>query len=68
MTASVAGYEAQIGQIAYAAAKGGVIGLTIAAARDLSSVGIRSPHHRAGDHEDADRGVGGRRGERQVRH
>jgi NAD(P)-dependent dehydrogenase (short-subunit alcohol dehydrogenase family) len=41
MTASVAGYEGQIGQTAYAAAKAGVIGLTIAAARDLSSVGIR---------------------------
>jgi NAD(P)-dependent dehydrogenase (short-subunit alcohol dehydrogenase family) len=41
LTASIAGYEGQIGQSAYAAAKAGVIGLTIAAARDLSSVGIR---------------------------
>lgn len=41
MTASIAGYEGQIGQGAYAAAKAGVIGLTIASARDLSSVGIR---------------------------
>lgn len=41
MTASIAGYEGQIGQSAYAAAKAGVIGLTLAAARDLSSVGIR---------------------------
>jgi NAD(P)-dependent dehydrogenase (short-subunit alcohol dehydrogenase family) len=40
-TASIAGYEGQIGQSAYAAAKAGVIGLTLAAARDLSSVGIR---------------------------
>ncbi|WP_213575712.1 SDR family oxidoreductase [Rhodococcus sp. USK13] len=40
-TASIAGYEGQIGQSAYAAAKAGVIGLTIAGARDLSSVGIR---------------------------
>jgi len=40
-TASIAGYEATIGQVAYAAAKGGVIGLTLAAARDLSVVGIR---------------------------
>jgi NAD(P)-dependent dehydrogenase (short-subunit alcohol dehydrogenase family) len=40
-TASIAGYEGQIGQTAYAAAKAGVIGLTIAAARDLSSAGIR---------------------------
>ncbi|GAB1814854.1 SDR family oxidoreductase [Mycobacterium sp. MUNTM1] len=41
LTASIAGYEGQIGQTAYAAAKAGVIGLTIAAARDLSSTGIR---------------------------
>ena len=41
MTASIAGYEGQIGQSAYAAAKAGVIGLTLAIARDLSSAGIR---------------------------
>lgn len=41
MTASIAGYEGQIGQTSYGAAKAGVIGLTIAAARDLSAVGIR---------------------------
>src|SRR3984957_7736225 len=41
LTDSIAGYEGQIGQTAYAAAKAGVIGLTIAAARDLSSAGIR---------------------------
>ncbi|MBY8857500.1 SDR family NAD(P)-dependent oxidoreductase [Nocardia sp. CA2R105] len=41
MTSSIAGYEGQIGQSAYAAAKGGVIGLTLPGARDLSSVGIR---------------------------
>lgn len=41
MTASIAGYEGQIGQSPYAAAKAGVIGLTIALARDLSSTGIR---------------------------
>lgn len=41
MTASIAGYEGQIGQSAYATAKAGVIGLTLAAARDLSSIGIR---------------------------
>ncbi len=40
-TASIAGYEATIGQVAYATAKAGVIGLTIAAARDLAVVGIR---------------------------
>jgi NAD(P)-dependent dehydrogenase (short-subunit alcohol dehydrogenase family) len=40
-TASVAAYEGQIGQIAYAASKGGVVGMTLPAARDLSAVGIR---------------------------
>ena len=40
-TASIAGYEGQIGQIAYGSAKAGVIGMTIIAARDLSSVGVR---------------------------
>lgn len=41
MTASIAGYEGQIGQASYTAAKAGVIGLTLVSARDLSSVGIR---------------------------
>ncbi len=41
MTASIAAYEGQIGQTAYAAAKSGVVGLTLAGARDLSSVKIR---------------------------
>lgn len=41
MTASIAGYEGQIGQASYSAAKAGVIGLTLVAARDLSSSGIR---------------------------
>jgi NAD(P)-dependent dehydrogenase (short-subunit alcohol dehydrogenase family) len=41
MTASIAGYEGQIGQASYTAAKAGVIGLTLVAARDLSSAGIR---------------------------
>jgi NAD(P)-dependent dehydrogenase (short-subunit alcohol dehydrogenase family) len=40
-TASVAGYEGQIGQIAYAASKGGVLAMTLPAARDLASRGIR---------------------------
>lgn len=40
-TASIAAYDGQIGQIAYAASKGGVVGLTLPAARDLSSLGIR---------------------------
>jgi NAD(P)-dependent dehydrogenase (short-subunit alcohol dehydrogenase family) len=40
-TASIAAYEGQIGQVAYAAAKGGVVGMTIVAARDLSPAGVR---------------------------
>src|SRR5699024_12483363 len=39
-TASVAAFEGQIGQAAYAASKGGVHSLTISAARDLASHGI----------------------------
>lgn len=41
LTASVAGYEGQIGQIPYASSKAGVIGMTIVAARDLASKLIR---------------------------
>jgi NAD(P)-dependent dehydrogenase (short-subunit alcohol dehydrogenase family) len=41
LTASIAGYEGQIGQVAYGSAKAGVIGMTIIAARDLASAGIR---------------------------
>ena len=40
-TASVAAFEGQIGQIAYSASKGGVVGMTITAARDLADKGIR---------------------------
>lgn len=40
-TASVAGYEGQIGQTAYAASKGGIIALTLPMARDLAPLGIR---------------------------
>lgn len=40
-TASVAAYEGQIGQAAYSASKGGIVGMTIACARDLSKLGIR---------------------------
>src|SRR5690606_32195199 len=40
-TASVAAYEGQIGQIAYAASKGGVVAMGISAARDLARDGIR---------------------------
>jgi 3-hydroxyacyl-CoA dehydrogenase/3-hydroxy-2-methylbutyryl-CoA dehydrogenase len=40
-TASVAAYEGQIGQAAYSASKGGVVGMTLPIARDLSVLGIR---------------------------
>ena len=36
-TASIAAYDGQIGQIAYSASKGGVVGMTVPAARDLAS-------------------------------
>lgn len=41
MTASVAAYEGQIGQAAYAASKGGVVALTLPAAREFARSGIR---------------------------
>jgi NAD(P)-dependent dehydrogenase (short-subunit alcohol dehydrogenase family) len=41
LTASVAGYEGQIGQMSYASSKAGVIGMTLVAARDLASRAIR---------------------------
>ena len=39
--ASIAAYEGQVGQAAYSASKGGVVGMTLPIARDLASVGIR---------------------------
>jgi NAD(P)-dependent dehydrogenase (short-subunit alcohol dehydrogenase family) len=41
MTASVAAFDGQIGQVAYSASKGGIVGMTLPMARDLASVGIR---------------------------
>jgi NAD(P)-dependent dehydrogenase (short-subunit alcohol dehydrogenase family) len=40
-TASIAAYDGQVGQVAYSASKGGVVGMTLPAARDLSSAGVR---------------------------
>jgi len=40
-TASIAAYEGQVGQLAYSASKGGVVGMTLPMARDLASYGIR---------------------------
>jgi len=40
-TASIAAFDGQIGQTAYAASKGGIVGLTLPAARDMASRGVR---------------------------
>jgi 3-hydroxyacyl-CoA dehydrogenase / 3-hydroxy-2-methylbutyryl-CoA dehydrogenase len=40
-TASIAAFDGQIGQVAYSASKGGIVGVTLPAARDLASRGIR---------------------------
>ncbi|MGZ4643274.1 MAG: SDR family NAD(P)-dependent oxidoreductase [Blastococcus sp.] len=40
-TASIAAYDGQIGQLAYSASKGGIVGMTLPAARDLAAVGVR---------------------------
>jgi len=40
-TASIAAYEGQIGQVAYAAAKAGVVGLTLPLAREFAAFGVR---------------------------
>ena len=40
-TASIAAYDGQIGQVAYSASKGGIVGMTLPIARDLASLGIR---------------------------
>ncbi len=40
-TASVAAYDGQVGQAAYSASKGGIVGMTLPIARDLSSIGVR---------------------------
>ncbi len=40
-TASIAAFDGQIGQIAYSASKGGIVGMTLPAARDMASRGVR---------------------------
>lgn len=40
-TASIAAYDGQVGQVAYASSKGGIVGMTLPAARDLAQYGIR---------------------------
>jgi NAD(P)-dependent dehydrogenase (short-subunit alcohol dehydrogenase family) len=41
MTASVAAFDGQVGQVAYAASKGGIVGMTLPMARELAGFGIR---------------------------
>jgi NAD(P)-dependent dehydrogenase (short-subunit alcohol dehydrogenase family) len=41
MTASIAAFDGQIGQVAYSASKGGIVGMTLPMARELASSGIR---------------------------
>ena len=53
-TASVAAFDGQIGQAAYAASKGGVVGLTLPAARELAQFGIRVLTIAPGHLRDAD--------------
>ena len=54
MTASIAAYDGQIGQAAYAASKGGVVGLTLSAARDLADKASAGHDGRPGHLRDAD--------------
>jgi NAD(P)-dependent dehydrogenase (short-subunit alcohol dehydrogenase family) len=62
-TASIAAFDGQVGQAAYAASKGGIVGMTLPIARDLASIGIRintiapglfdTPIYGAGEHAEA---------------
>ena len=60
-TASIAAWDGQIGQVAYSASKGGVVGLTLPAARDMAGRGVRVEHDRPGPlrHAAARRAAGG---------
>ena len=67
--ASVAAFDGQIGQAAYSASKGGVVGMTLPVARDLAAIGIRAQHRRARPdrHPDLRRGRAGRGVQGQAR-
>ena len=67
--ASVAAFDGQIGQAAYSASKGGIVGMTLPVARDLAAVGIRREHRRARPdrHPDLRRGRGRRGVQGQAR-
>ena len=66
-TASIAAYDGQIGQLAYSASKGGIVGMTLPAARDLASSGIRVDDDRAGPVRHAAAGRPAGRGARRAR-
>ena len=67
-TASVAAFDGQIGQIAYSATKGGVVGMTLPVARDLARQGHPRLHDRAGPlrHAAAGSAAGGRAATRSA--
>ena len=67
-TASVAAFDGQIGQAAYSASKGGVVGMTLPIARDLRRARHPRVHDRARHLRDADAGrpAGGRAGRRSA--
>ena len=54
LTASIAAFEGQVGQIAYAASKGGVAAMALPMARDLTALGIRGQRHCPGPFPHAD--------------
>ena len=66
LTASVAAWEGQIGQIPYASAKAGVVGMTLVAARDLATQADPRLHDRARHLRHPDPGPARRRGRRTA--
>ena len=66
-TASIAAFDGQIGQVAYSASKGGIVGMTLPVARDLAGRGRPCQHHCPGHvrHADARRAAAG--GARRAR-
>ena len=66
-TASIAAFDGQIGQIAYAASKGGIVGMTLPAARDLAARGDPGRHDRPRPLRHAAAGGAARGGARGAR-
>ena len=65
MTASIAAYDGQIGQISYSASKGGIVGMTLPAARDLAGRGDPRVHDRPRPVRHAPAGRAARGGQRR---